>query len=635
MKKLSIICAICWLRTLALAGTCPSNVPPGVSTCFYADFVAGSDSNDGAGEASGHPWQHIPGMTGCTNNCKSNTPSGGTGYILKGGSVWTNATLPWLFAYSGTSSNPIYVGYDPAWNTGKILSIRPATSGYNCSAISVTLSGGGGSGAAGTANFQTSNYLAGLLQHVTITNAGSSYSSNPTVSFSGSTCTQPPTATADIYSPIIDASGTIWNESNGASPGVGPIDFYGNYVTVDHIEFRGMAVNATIAAGAGTLYLLTEGNGTGVTFQNLYLHNFGPNTIATSGSPSFSGTGGFSINQGQSGTVTVTNSYLDNYEGEVFVPCGFTNGTASNFTPPCGSSSGIVGATTLTNNVIHDSRGQVYSPAGTGLNYSNNYIWDTVYDCCGDHVDTFYFFGSGVIYNNILHDAAPLSAANFYIETCRPNPCTTGNTTYLFNNVVWNVGTSTPPIGFSSEFWTTNAVSPSPTLYAYNNTFYAMSGTSSCINAGQFYGSSPTSTINFTLYNNHCISTQTSQTAFGINDPTDCTTTSQCGTWNGLSNPNGSSTQTALNSLNTVMSPSTASTQGYTIANLFAPAAASGATVTAAGTNYSPCTGTLSPLCTGLNTIARPPNGSWNTGAYQYLSASVTPPPSAVTALVH
>ena len=134
------------------------------------------------------------------------------------------------------------------------------------------------------------------------------------------------------------------------------------------------------------------------------------------------------------------------------------------------------------------------------------------YDCCGQHEDTFYFFGSGVIYSNVIHDAAPLGAANLYIETCSGNPCTTGNTTYLFNNVVWNIGRSTPPIGFSSEFWGSSDVSPHPSLYAYNNTLYALSGTADCINAGQWLGNSSAYTVNFSLHSNHCISSRISIT---------------------------------------------------------------------------------------------------------------------------
>ena len=694
MKRLFLTIVLTMLPMHLLA-SCPSNVPSGVTSCFYADFVSGSDSNDGLSEAAGHPWKHLPGMTGCTGNCASNTPTAGYGYILKGGSVWTNASLPWFFNGTGTSSNPIYLGYDPAWNSGTVLSIRPTTSGYNCTAVSVGLSGGGGSSAAGTANFMSSGYLAGLLQHVTMTNAGSGYTSNPTVSFSGSSCTVNPTAVADIYSPVIDATGTIWNETNGAQGVFGPIEVYGPYITVDHLEFRGMIVDYTITPGSGSLSLLNQRNGNGNIYKNIYVHNFGTTnsqstatatitaysysggnltltsantfiagqpvlfsvtsgptalngvtlpvsatglttssfevaTTLVSGSgsavgtaapqPSFNNTGGFQINEGSIGVVTVTNSFFDNYENEITSGnCGWNGTTPNAFSPPCGSSAGVQGAAVLTYNVVHDIRGQIYSNEQSGLNYSNNVIWGTVWDCCNQHQDTLYFFGEGVIANNVMHDV-DLGGANFYIETCQGNPCTYGNTTYLYNNVGWNMGESTPPIGFSSEFWGTSTVSPSPKLYAYNNTFLSRGGTTDCINAGQWYGNSASSTLNFYLYNNHCISDQTGVHWYDANG-------GNYGTWNGQSNPNNSGTQAIIDAENVVMSPASASSQGYTISNQFAPTLSSNSTVTYSGTNFtstSPGCGTsgLSTLCSDILGNSRPASGSWNAGAYQYSSGT-------------
>ena len=50
---------------------------------YYVDFAGGSDSNNGT--ASGTPFKHIKGMTGCTNTCASTTLAGGdTVYFKKG-----------------------------------------------------------------------------------------------------------------------------------------------------------------------------------------------------------------------------------------------------------------------------------------------------------------------------------------------------------------------------------------------------------------------------------------------------------------------------------------------------------------------------------------------------------------------
>ena len=620
MKTIRLILALLVLSGVGFAA-CPSNVPSGVTSCYFADFVSGSDSNAGTSEAA--PWKHLPGMTGCSGNCSSNIPTGGVGYILKGGSVWTNASLGWQWTWSGTNTSvPVYIGYDPSWNQGKVNAVIPTSSGAGCTSITVTISGGGGSGATATANFMSSGYLAGLLQHVTLTNAGSGYTSNPTVSFAGSSCTTLPTGIADIQRPIIDATGTTWNESNGAATYYGPIYFNAsNYVVVDHLEMRGMLVDHTISSGSGTLYLVTTNNVTGAIFENIYLHNFGPNSISESGTPSFSGTGGMGVDQGGTGLVTVTNSYVDNYENEVTGSnCGWSDGGTPNYyAPPCGSSQGIAGASTVTNTVIHDSRGQLYSRAIDGNIFTGNTIWNTTNDCCEQHPDTLYFFGGGVIADNIIHDMGPLSAPGIYVETCRSNPCTIGNTTYVYNNVLWNTGWAA--LVFTSEFRTSSGtLSPTPHLYAWNNTIVPQSGYN-CIEAIQFYGSAPTDGALFNLYNNHCVTT--ASPALTLNDPTDCTAPTNCGVWNGYTNPNGTTAQTAINAANVIMTNSAATTQGYTIGNQFAPTLSSNSTVTASGANLTlatPGCGTsgLSTLCSDILGNIRPTSGYWQEGAYVF-----------------
>jgi len=111
--------------SLFAANTCPASVPSGITNCYYADFASGSDTNAGNTETA--PWQHFPGMPGCTKNCASLTPAAGQGFILKGGVTWTSAALgwSWIWSGSGTTSSPgctgsgcIYIGVDPSWYTG-------------------------------------------------------------------------------------------------------------------------------------------------------------------------------------------------------------------------------------------------------------------------------------------------------------------------------------------------------------------------------------------------------------------------------------------------------------------------------------------------------------------------------------
>ena len=110
-KLLLVIATVLFsLPAFAAGGTCPTGnqtiqadgtpstianvgvtaaITGGITSCFYADQTSGSDSNDGLSEASGHPWKHIPGMSGCTATCAATTPTAGEGFILKGGDTWT------------------------------------------------------------------------------------------------------------------------------------------------------------------------------------------------------------------------------------------------------------------------------------------------------------------------------------------------------------------------------------------------------------------------------------------------------------------------------------------------------------------------------------------------------------------
>ena len=126
-------------RAFAAGGTCPSGAnylsssmdalklplvtlaSLGVTNCYFI-AASGSDSNTGTDE--GHPWAHLPGMSTCTANCAALTPAPGMGFIFKGGDTWNGSNLGIYWAWGGTSTNPIYVGVDPAWYSGSSWS-RP------------------------------------------------------------------------------------------------------------------------------------------------------------------------------------------------------------------------------------------------------------------------------------------------------------------------------------------------------------------------------------------------------------------------------------------------------------------------------------------------------------------------------
>jgi hypothetical protein len=89
------------------------------ASTYYVDFSSGSDSNDGTSKST--PWQHAPGMAGCSNVCASTASSGlkpGDSVILKGGVTWHNAAMSWSISWSGTANSPIYFGVDKSWYSG-------------------------------------------------------------------------------------------------------------------------------------------------------------------------------------------------------------------------------------------------------------------------------------------------------------------------------------------------------------------------------------------------------------------------------------------------------------------------------------------------------------------------------------
>ena len=86
------------------------------ATTYYIS-TSGSDSNSGTSTSS--PWQHAPGMSGCTSNCASKSPAAGDRFIFKGGDTWHYSAslgtkgLPWtITGGNGTSSSQIYYGVD-------------------------------------------------------------------------------------------------------------------------------------------------------------------------------------------------------------------------------------------------------------------------------------------------------------------------------------------------------------------------------------------------------------------------------------------------------------------------------------------------------------------------------------------
>jgi hypothetical protein len=622
-------------------------------TCYYVDFTNGNDANNGTSKATA--WKRMKGMPGVTGVAAAHVMTQTDRFILKGGETWAQ-TGTWSIS-SGGASTPnatghpgMYIGYDPTWHNGTVNSVRIIDPG-TCSAtatLSVALIGGGGSSAAATATMHAPDTSLNqsspgvyaptysILRKVTVTNPGAGYTSNPNVSFtvtSGS-CSTLPTALADIYSPIVTASSPTWGTSTATYPGL--VEFNVAYLTVDHIEFKGMHPYSNADYTGGNTAMLV-GFRPNMVWQNLYVHDFtlssvsgfNTNCVINGGATCNLDIAGTAALQGD-GRQLVNNSIFTNYEsGDA--GCAANNG----YTQLCVQMVGIYDTGKVTNNIVNYFRGGIYTlSCNNACLVAGNKMWAILKDVGRQHEDAFYLLSGGLTYNNILRNVFPGTAA-FYQETADGGtPTAKGFQAYLFNNVAWDLGTSTPPIGFTSEFVSGSATgfSPAPDLRAWNNTFVGYRGTGECINAGQWFGASPglQGNFSFTLFNNDCQSTQGTYW-FNSNAGTGVCNTPGCGVWNGNPNPNTVGTRALVDAVNLIRTPAAATAQGVLAVANYAPTALTNSTVLFAsgGTSQnltSLCSTSLNGLslanlCYDINGNARPATGGWQAGAYHFTPA--------------
>jgi hypothetical protein len=115
------------LVIISIAGLMSAASTSRSSAYTYYISASGSDSNNGIAKSS--PWLHAPGMTNCLAECLTTTPKPGDQFIFRGGETWhtSNGTvvgIPWIWTWSGTSTDRIYVGVDKTWFVGSAWS-RP------------------------------------------------------------------------------------------------------------------------------------------------------------------------------------------------------------------------------------------------------------------------------------------------------------------------------------------------------------------------------------------------------------------------------------------------------------------------------------------------------------------------------
>lgn len=615
-------------------------MPSGITNCYYIDYSSGADTNSGATELL--PWKHLPGMTGnqngtnsgdgCTGNCAANTPVAGNGYILKGGVTWPYTVFPlnWTWSGTGSTSSPgctgsgcIYIGIDPNWFSGVVNAVIPYKDYGGCAATgeTATITGGGGTGAAATpvmiggqTNYDMGGYL---VAYYNLTNAGSGYTSNPSVAVTGSGCNNIQ-AVADIHRAVFDlGNGTIvWTPAQSQLDSIGIVAFNrSSDLIIDNLDIRNFAFNNSGGSQVPLFVQTTEAPN--VTVQNLYVHNwYTTQPRATSGSD---GSMGLAVNYNSTvASGLAQNNWVGN--GESAYTCTVSSGASQTV---CGYgtllqlSSGVGNPGKMLSNHLWLGN---WAVRGCPAVADGNDIWGTLVSDNGGHTNNFFLLcGTGTwtetISNNLLHDTD--AGGMSFIEQGN------GNTWYIFNNVTWKAWGGGTVWGIDESF----GEGPSPAnLYFWNNSMQGAVGAQggyNCVNSGASGSGAPyASALSIWLYNNQCVSDQNGSPWFKM-------ASGPVGQVNGVSSP----TNTTPNSANVVMTPATAASQGYTAANAWQPVNGSSATVTFSGTNLTTstpgCSTTgLGALCLDLLGVSRPTTGTWQAGAYQY-TGTITSGPAA------
>ncbi len=365
--------------------------------------------------------------------------------------------------------------------------------------------------------------------------------------------------------PVFDMSNSTWS--------VPPIlASSANFVTFDNLEIKNEEVgNSGSRPPRGSI---TVSGGSNITIQNCYVH-------------------GWSIQQPMNNSDNAPTGGIAFYNGS-------TSGTVQNCvldgSPESNSGVGIYGGTSIHGNIIENvPNGIVVTDPAADV--SANQVFNVPYSVDPAEISNAIFIvTSGSIYNNIVHDLVP-GAFAIYLEAGASD---LGNTQYVYNNLVWNVGDN-PPIMVESNLLGPNSAS---NQFIYNNTFSG-GATAGCIsvNPDVFV---PT---NLTVQNNHCISDLP---------------TSQAWCWDqaGGSFDCGSVTNLTFGN-NVLMTSNMAASLGYTLTDSFQPTASNSATVGVGLNLASNCVTLGASLCSDRLIVARPSGPTaWDAGAYQYQSGA-------------
>lgn len=374
-------------------------------------------------------------------------------------------------------------------------------------------------------------------------------------------------------------TGTSWTRPiftcGGTSCASGTNQFFisGDYVILDNIEFTGLY---KAAGGGSTNSVLSTGIYNEV--KNCYFHGWSHSASSTDNGSSFA----ISFHLGYD--ITGSSAHDNVIDGEDTAQDSFN---------------GINNGYTVYNNVI---RYVVSGMLGNFNEVYGNLVERNVTSPTGDHCNLIFMFhpASGTsltAYNNVVRNAGCPGGMAFWLNG---NAGCAGCTTYAYNNVIYGANQGIT-IGAHPVSGNTG------TYYLYNNTIEA--GGSSCFGNGE---ASPRSTAHYA--SNHCINA----------------TTLCVGTGTTCVDDGGNLSQSTVQ----------ANAAGYTSSQTYAysPTAASSPTAGIGSNLTSSCSGSVADLCSDTlyptydavnhmvvmrTRIARPAEGNWTAGAYQYYGSTI------------
>ncbi len=339
------------------------------------------------------------------------------------------------------------------------------------------------------------------------------------------------------------------------------------WVTFDNIEVRNLKINNAGGAGLDNSLIQFMYGAINITVQNCLVHSMQVTTTGLNSDQQFGAIYGL----GPMTNTVVDHCTIFNDQDVLNSPTGLT-----------------FNIETVTNSILHDG---IQGTFGSRIVHDNLIYNIRKGSDPNSHQNALEVQNSNAqVYNNIVHDVE--------FGTCFEIVAPAGGgsgTIQIYNNVIWN--SAITPINLDPDNQTAGNIN----INVFNNTINGQNG----VAVRTVPRSLPWGTV--TVKNNHYITDSIPGDDFAV------------GTYAVL-----------VSSTNVLMTQARAASQGYTIANQFAPALPSGATV---GVGLSLASVGIPNLNFDIKGVARPSIG-WDAGAFQFGGTSRPAPSSGLVAVV-